>query len=92
VDAVDNDGDTVLNDGCPVLGTVQNCARVNHNGILDADEDSIDTVSIDIVAMNIPLATPMIAWAFEMDYPASLNVTARTISYLIGAGPGSAPT
>src|SRR4029450_12679965 len=36
------------------LGALQQCARINRNGVMDADEDVTDGVIIDITAGNIP--------------------------------------
>ena len=36
------------------LGSLESCARINENDILDADEDVVDGVNIDVTALGIP--------------------------------------
>ena len=36
------------------VGPIQGCARINKNGVQDADEDAIDTVFADIVRERHP--------------------------------------
>ena len=40
------------NDG--VIGSVEVCARINENGIQDADEDTIDALFVDVQGDDIP--------------------------------------
>ncbi|MFQ5473229.1 MAG: hypothetical protein ACE5FA_10135, partial [Dehalococcoidia bacterium] len=51
------------------IGTVETCARVNENDILDADEDSIDTLQVDLVIDNIPASNPAIATSIVFNFP-----------------------
>jgi hypothetical protein len=108
--ATDDDADVVADDGCdpwnqggvdPLgmgFGTIQTCARINENGITDADEESIDTAIINIVADNIPQDHPMFAFAFTLSYDATrLRVTEKQMTgstppthQMINAFPGSA--
>ncbi len=59
-----------------VNGTVQICASIIDNGVLDADEDFVDALRVDVTLTNVPLgdgALPpptgrMIAWAFTLGF------------------------
>src|SRR2546423_1032942 len=42
------------------LGPTDNCAQLNANGIQDADETAVDTLTFDVTATNIPASTAMI--------------------------------
>ncbi len=59
-DGVNDDApdDTVADDGCPavgLIGAIQQCARMNTDtgNITDADEEGVDSISVDVVADNI---------------------------------------
>lgn len=69
---------TPANDGLSI-GTIQDCARVNENDLLDADEDSTDTLEIDAVVENIPATNPAIATSFVLNFPTP-NVTVTEIA------------
>jgi hypothetical protein len=71
------------------LGSRETCARINENDALDADEDAVDALTIDITATNIPTTNKMIAFAYELDYPTDLNVTAKNQQFLLNSGAGS---
>ncbi|HET9476934.1 MAG TPA: hypothetical protein VFP63_05560 [Dehalococcoidia bacterium] len=71
------------------LGSRETCARVNENDTLDADEDATDGVVIDVTATNIPATNPMIAFSFELTYPADVNVTTKNVGLMIMSLPGS---
>lgn len=65
------------------IGSIQQCARINKNGSLDADEDVIDGVIIDVTAQNIPTynnngtadpsddAGGIIGYQYTLNYPSS---------------------
>jgi hypothetical protein len=43
------------------LGTLESCARINENNVLDADEEgAADTLSTDVTATNIPVGSEMV--------------------------------
>jgi hypothetical protein len=73
------------------VGSVQTCARVNPNGVKDADEDVIDGVGIDIMVgpLGIPASNPMIAFTYDLLYPPPLVVSAASHSFLLANTPGS---
>lgn len=72
------------------LGEIDTCARIDLNGIQDADESSVDTVTIDIAVMDIPPAHPMVGFSAVLNYPESdLTVTGAQLDFLLGALPGS---
>jgi hypothetical protein len=64
----DDDLDGITDEGCPVLGTVQNCAQINENNVLDADEVLIDKLELDVLADTIPPSTPMFGFSFALRY------------------------
>jgi len=72
------------------LGTRQDCARINENGILDADEDAVDTVQFDVTALNIPAANAIVAFGYGLDYDESaLSMQTADNALLPIVGPGS---
>jgi hypothetical protein len=95
LDNVDNDRDSIANDGCPAVGTGtlgsrEPCGRINENDFLDADEDSPDTVLLDVTATSIPSSNPMIAFAYTLEYPSfSLTVESHDPSFLLATAPRS---
>ena len=74
------------------LGPLDTCARINENGVLDADEFLVDQVRIDVTAQGIPAfddgGTPSIGgddsggitgYQFDFNYPsAHLTLKSRT--------------
>jgi hypothetical protein len=52
------------------LGTRQSCARINENGVIDADEDAVDVdgdtdpdpdvLVLDVTASGVPSTNPMV--------------------------------
>jgi hypothetical protein len=76
-----------------VIGSIETCARINDNGTLDADEDEIDTLLIDITATGIGASSPMISWGATIEFPDTLvQVVSHDVTgQLVGAFPGSAP-
>jgi hypothetical protein len=48
------------------ITSIELCARINENNVQDADEDGIDTVSIDVVTgpAGVPASNRMSAYAF----------------------------
>lgn len=76
------------------LGSVQTCARINENNVLDADEDNTpDTADFDITAVGIPGGQyAMIGFQVIITYDESaLTVTANNIDFLLAAEAGSSP-
>ena len=72
------------------LGTREVCARINENGIQDADEDSVDTVTLDATATNIPAGTAMIGFTHSISYNESeLTIQSQNINFLLGVNAGS---
>ena len=72
------------NGGCTV-GTVELCARADNDGLTNFDEDSADTLSVDITAVNIPVANKMTAFGFILSYGtgADVNVASDDIAILL---------
>jgi len=73
------------------IGTIEPCARINPNGIVDADEDSVDVVDIDVVTgpQGIPATNPMLAFGIFLSYPAGSEVVAVDPTFLLDVGAGS---
>jgi subtilisin family serine protease len=74
------------------LGSTETCAQINENGFLDADEDAIDMVRMDVVAgpHGIPASNPMIGFSFTLEYPAgSLRVAEGNAGFMLASGAGS---
>jgi hypothetical protein len=69
---------SVPGSGVSEVGSIESCARINENGIQDADEDSIDAIEIDVVAINIPESNPMISYGFTLGFPAFDTVVASS--------------
>ncbi|HET9476431.1 MAG TPA: thrombospondin type 3 repeat-containing protein [Dehalococcoidia bacterium] len=74
------------------IGSIQSCARINPNGVQDADEDAIDAISIDVVTgpQGIPAGNPMIGFSYRLGYPIGIAVTAGNHHFLLDSAPGSA--
>jgi hypothetical protein len=89
-----NDKGTTGSNG--VVGSIETCARVNENGTLDADEDSTDTLLIDITAKGIGPSSPVISFGATLDFPdtlvkvASNDVTGQLLSAFPGSAAGDA--
>ena len=58
------------------IGSIQSCARINENGMMDADEDGIDTLTVDVLADNIPSDAPMNVYMYHLGYSAG-NVSVQ---------------
>jgi hypothetical protein len=72
------------------LGTREDCAAIFENNLLDADEDAVDTLTLDVTATTIPASTPMTGFNYKLNYPpASLEVVAQNPDFLLVAAPGS---
>jgi uncharacterized repeat protein (TIGR01451 family) len=52
------------------LGSREGSARINENDILDADEDVVDGIFVDITATNIPASNPMTGFGYRLSYGA----------------------
>src|SRR5512143_2035541 len=52
------------------LGTIEPCATVVENNVLDYDEDFVDTLEFDVTVIGIPPANAMIGYAYTLTYPA----------------------
>lgn len=69
---------------------VQDCARLNANGIQDAQETAIDTLTFDLVAQGIPAKAPMISFLAELAYDGEFfDITASDVDQMLAAGDNS---
>ncbi len=84
-----NDKGTTGSNG--VVGSIETCARVNENGTLDADEDSADTLLIDITAKGIGPSSPVVSFGATLVFPDTLVkvVSSDVTGQLLSAFPGS---
>jgi hypothetical protein len=75
------------------LGTRENCARINENDVLDADEDVVDGLLIDVTANGVPpyhdSSTPgdpsddtggITGFSFDLAY-SSANLTVQALEH-----------
>ncbi|GEM_PF-5882613 len=70
------------------VGTREVCARINNNMILDADEDDIDGIDLDVTAEDIPEISKMIAFSFKINYPSpGLVITEKNTEGLLSTTP-----
>jgi hypothetical protein len=109
--ALDDDGDGFFNDGCPSVGNTSayvgprdSCARIRENGVMDLDEDSMDTKLMDVTAEGIPAYdvpsddNGMLGFTYRFNYDnaaeSNLTVTAATNSttWKIAQAGGSLPS
>jgi hypothetical protein len=70
------------------VGSVEACKKVNENGILDADEDVVDGVYVDLVlpAPGVPPGYNLQAFNTRIDYNAlHVRVAAREYDHLLSA-------
>lgn len=71
------------------LGSRQDCARINENNKLDADEDFVDGVEFDVTAVEIPQESKMIAFGFSLKYdPNNFEFTEKNINGLLSTAAG----
>ena len=74
------------------VGSREFCARINENDILDADEDEIDTLEIDVTTgpKGIPTGSAMIAFQLSLLYsPEHFIVVASLPEELLASAEGS---
>jgi len=74
------------------IGPREFCARINRNGAMDADEDTVDGLTIDVTAgpEGIPADNPMIGFTLALSYDAGLaDIVAEDIRFLLASVPGS---
>jgi hypothetical protein len=76
------------------VGSTETCASVNENNTLDADEDSIDTLAIDITAQGVPpYIFPnggIIAFVYKLNYSeANLTVQTENANFLLDVNPST---
>lgn len=89
--AIDMDPFASPGNTATTLGTRESCAQINENNVLDADENfTADTITLDVVAVDIPATTAMIAFTFEIDYSeAALTIQTQDPNFLLASSPGS---
>jgi hypothetical protein len=73
------------------VGELEIAGTINENGVLDADEDVVDGIQIDVVTWydGVPAGNPLTAYEYVLNYPtSSLRVTSQ-VPGLIATNPGS---
>jgi hypothetical protein len=84
------------------VGSIEQCARINENDMLDADEDGVDEVTVDVTAEGIPLlddgGTPtdqrddhagFLGFQYEIHYDEDqLTVQSGNSDFLLGTNAG----
>ncbi|MCH8814240.1 MAG: hypothetical protein IH957_03955 [Chloroflexi bacterium] len=58
-----------IEDAGPTPGSTAECSAIAVNSILDADEDFIDGITIDVDVNGIPVSTAMITYVYTLNYP-----------------------
>lgn len=73
------------------IASVDACARINRNGVQDADEDAIDSIDIDIVTgpVGIPATTRMFGFVAFLSYPSGVIIDSADANFLLASTPGS---
>lgn len=90
--SIDMDPSSVPGNTATSVGSREFCARINENDLLDADEDSVDSLEIDVTTGpdGIPKDHPMFGFTFLLSYdPASLSVIRNDVSFLLAVRAGS---
>jgi len=74
------------------VGSIEFCARLNENNLLDADETAVDRLTLDVVTgpAGIPASNPIAGFTFVFEYPADkILVKTANASYLLASGESS---
>lgn len=72
------------------IGSTEVCREIAFNGVQDADEDGVDTISVDVVADATEYA--LSGFQFTLNYdPAVLQVSGEDQNYLIYSSGGTVP-
>lgn len=70
--------------------SIQPCAQLNANGIQDAEETAVDTLTFDVTAQIIPVAYPLVGFGYVLSYDSStLNIQTHDPAYMLVAKPDS---
>jgi hypothetical protein len=72
------------------VGSLETCARINQNETLDADEESVDALEIDVVIDDIP-PPGAIATAFHFNFPNDPSVLVTQIGTPFATSHGWGP-
>jgi hypothetical protein len=76
--AIDTDPSSVPANTGSVVGSIETCAQVSENDALDADEDALDGLEIDVVIEEIP-PPGAIATSFVFNFPNDPNVSVSAV-------------
>jgi hypothetical protein len=74
------------------VGSVESCGEIDDNDFLDADESSIDALTIDVVVgpIGVPAASGVTGFQLALGYDISrLVVRASELDHLLAVNPGS---
>ncbi len=90
--AFDMEDDATPANTATTIGSTDRCRRINKNGILDADEDAVDSLVVDVVVgpAGVPPDRPAIGFLVTLNYNNALfRVTVANVSLLLAANAGS---
>ncbi len=101
--AIDMDAANATANVATSLGSSETCRQINENDTQDADETSIDTLTIDVTASGIPAysdnGTPgnllddsggIVSYGYILNYPpANLLIATQDANFLLAANTGS---
>jgi len=65
---IDMDPSTLPANTGSAVGTLETCAAIFENNVLDGDEDATDVLDVDVVIQNIP-APGSIGSSFTLNFP-----------------------
>ncbi len=91
---IDMEDDATPANSATSIGSVELCRSTIKNGVLDADEDAIDALTIDVVVgpQGVPAQQPMAGFQYTLNYDGTaVRVTAADHVQLIGAAGGTIP-
>ena len=74
------------------VGTVERCRVINNDDILNADEDAIDAVTVDIVVqpLGVPPGNRLLGFQYDLIYdPSQVRIVAADNQQMLGAAAGS---
>ncbi len=86
---MDMEDDATPANAATSVGTVEVCGSINKNGVLDADEDSVDALTVDVVVgpLGVPAANPIAGSQFTLHYDnTKVRVAAADSLQLLAAG------
>jgi hypothetical protein len=88
--AIDTDPFASPANTASALGSGERCARIDENDTLDADEEDVDSLTVDITAAGVPSTNRMIGFSYTILYDeAQLSITSADHAFMLKRNPGS---